>query len=240
MSGESPIDWGSAVVVDPHTLQRLHDENAALTARLTRSRRRSRRVATGLGAIATGCLAYGITMTGQLLGTRGELDVCQDAVQPTRSALATLADTHDALLDATRDMPSLGTDSWGRRFTVTKYVPRSPDYGATNDGLTSTMKRADPKARIVAVDPKLIPYGSKVWIEGSGWFHAEDCGGAIKGYRLDVLTATTSDAMRYGRQDRFVIVVPPGETVADADADAGTRAPERVARGERGKRRRAG
>jgi hypothetical protein len=41
--------------------------------------------------------------------------------------------------------------------------------------------------------------------------------------------------MKYGRQDRFVIVVPPGQSVADADA-----ASERVARGDAPKRRRAG
>jgi 3D (Asp-Asp-Asp) domain-containing protein len=48
-----------------------------------------------------------------------------------------------------------------------------------------------------------------VWIEKLGWFHAQDCGSAIKGYRLDVLTATSHEAMDYGKQDRFVIVVPP-------------------------------
>jgi 3D (Asp-Asp-Asp) domain-containing protein len=49
-----------------------------------------------------------------------------------------------------------------------------------------------------------------VWIELLGWFTAEDCGGAIKGYRLDVLTATEREAFEYGKQDRFVIVIPPG------------------------------
>jgi 3D (Asp-Asp-Asp) domain-containing protein len=89
------------------------------------------------------------------------------------------------------------------------YVPRSEKYGADNDGLTATMTKADPEARLVAVDPKLIPYGSWLWIEGLGWFRAEDCGSAIKGFRLDVLTATEPEAMRFGKQDRFVIVVPP-------------------------------
>jgi len=47
-----------------------------------------------------------------------------------------------------------------------------------------------------------------VWIEGLGWFQAQDCGGAIKGLRLDVLTATQQDAMAFGKQNRFAIVVP--------------------------------
>jgi 3D (Asp-Asp-Asp) domain-containing protein len=89
------------------------------------------------------------------------------------------------------------------------YIPRSPKYGKDNDGITSTLIKADPEARIVAVDPKLIPYKSWVWVEGLGWYRADDCGGAIKGFRLDILTATEEEAMEYGKQDRFVIVVPP-------------------------------
>jgi 3D (Asp-Asp-Asp) domain-containing protein len=121
-----------------------------------------------------------------------------------------MADSHKRFLDATTQAPSVGTKSWGRQFVITRYIPRSPDYGKDNDGYTSTMKKADPNARIVAVDPALIPYKSRVWIEGLGWFNAEDCGGAIKGFRLDVLTATTKESMDFGRQKRFVIVVPPG------------------------------
>src|SRR4029450_7394539 len=117
-------------------------------------------------------------------------------------------------LRATQADPSMGTKSWGKRFTVTMYVPRSEKYGADNDGLTATMTKADPKSRLVAVDPKLIPYGSWLWIEGLGWFRAEDCGSAIKGFRLDVLVATASEAMRFGKQDRFVIVLPPSNTNA--------------------------
>src|SRR5438874_2426598 len=61
---------------------------------------------------------------------------------------------------------------------------------------------------VLAVGPKLIPYGSWVWVEGHGWYRAQDCGAAIKGFRLDLLTATQRDAMAFGKQDRFVIVVP--------------------------------
>src|SRR5439155_1035327 len=89
--------------------------------------------------------------------------------------------------------------------------PRDPAYGKFNTGYTSTLWKADPKSRIVAVDPKLIPYGSWVWVEGLGWYRAEDCGSAIKGFRLDLLTATERDAMTFGKQNRFVIVVPSAD-----------------------------
>jgi len=106
-------------------------------------------------------------------------------------------------------VPAVGKKSWGKRFTVTKYLPNDPAYGKFNDGFTATMTKADPNNRIVAVDPQLIPYGSWVWIEDLGWYHAEDCGSAIKGFRLDVLAATAQEAFQWGRKDRFVLVVPP-------------------------------
>ncbi len=124
--------------------------------------------------------------------------------------LDSLTEAHAELLAATATVPvpGAGGTSWSHRFTITQYLPRSPDYGDTNDGFTATMMKADPAARIVAVDPTLIPYGSSIWIEGLGWFNAQDCGSAIKGYRLDVLTATAAEAFAFGRQERFVLVLP--------------------------------
>ena len=133
---------------------------------------------------------------------------CRKNQAHTSVALAALARSQENILSATEQAPTLGTKSWGRRFTVTKYLPHDPKYGRDDDGLTATLMAADPASRIVAVDPALIPYGSRVWIEGLGWFQAEDCGGAIKGFRLDVLTGSSKDAFGFGRQTRFAIVVP--------------------------------
>src|SRR5205823_5481858 len=90
------------------------------------------------------------------------------------------------ILAATEQAPSVGTKSWGRRFTVTKYLPRDPAYGKFNTGITSTLWKADPKARIVAVDPKLIPYGPWVWIDELGWYRAQ-AGGARRHVHLQPL-----------------------------------------------------
>lgn len=51
----------------------------------------------------------------------------------------------------------------------------------------------------IAVDPSVIPYGAKVIIDGRT-YKAQDCGGAIKGKRIDVYFENHQDALNYGVQ----------------------------------------
>jgi 3D (Asp-Asp-Asp) domain-containing protein len=207
-------DWGQAIVVDPKELDQLRRENHSLNRRSGRLR------SAAYAALTVAGIAGVALFTQSSRATRFSADVaaCRTTLDQSHQALSALSTSHEQILDATAHAPSVGTHSWGRRFEVTMYLPRSEDYGRFNDGFTATMKKADPNARIVAVDPKLIPYGSRVWIEDLGWYNAEDCGVAIKGFRLDLLAATRDTAMEFGRQRRFVIVVPPA-------ADGGRSAP---------------
>ena len=61
--------------------------------------------------------------------------------------------------------------------------------------LTATSVTPTP-GRTVAVDPKQIPLGSKIHVEGFGYLIAEDTGGAIKGKKLDIYTATCAEARK--------------------------------------------
>ena len=61
--------------------------------------------------------------------------------------------------------------------------------------------------RTIAVDPKVIPYGSTVYIEGYGYFIAEDTGGAIKGNRIDIFVNDYNKARQLGRKTANVWLI---------------------------------
>lgn len=60
--------------------------------------------------------------------------------------------------------------------------------------------RSNPNQKVIAVDPNIIPLGSKVWVEGYGEAIAGDTGGAIKGNKIDVFIPTRNEALQWGRK----------------------------------------
>jgi uncharacterized protein YabE (DUF348 family) len=88
----------------------------------------------------------------------------------------------------------------GKEFYVeaTAYTPYcSGCSGVTATGLNI---RSNTGIKVIAVDPSVIPLGSKVWVEGYGYAIAADTGGAIKGNRIDILLHSESAASQWGRR----------------------------------------
>ena len=75
---------------------------------------------------------------------------------------------------------------------VTAYTPY--DAGCNNITATGTTVRKG----VIAVDPSVIPLGTRVYIPGYGVAVAEDTGGAIKGNRVDVCYMTKNEAFSWG------------------------------------------
>ncbi|WP_324729510.1 LysM peptidoglycan-binding domain-containing protein [Lysinibacillus fusiformis] len=67
-------------------------------------------------------------------------------------------------------------------------------------GITATGMnlKTNPSAKVISVDPAVIPLGSKVYVEGYGEAIAGDTGGAIKGKRIDVFFPSQQDAINFG------------------------------------------
>ncbi|EMN7730391.1 3D domain-containing protein [Bacillus cereus] len=58
----------------------------------------------------------------------------------------------------------------------------------------------NPNIKLIAVDPKVIPLRTKVYVDGYGEAIAGDTGGAIKGKKIDVLFPTDKEARQWGRK----------------------------------------
>ncbi|WP_126424669.1 3D domain-containing protein [Brevibacillus marinus] len=82
--------------------------------------------------------------------------------------------------------------------------PGSPGYGYTATGAKAV------EGKTIAVDPKVIPLGWWVYIEGIGFRRAEDTGSAIKGSKIDVFFENHADAVRFGRKRaKAVYIIGP-------------------------------
>ena len=60
----------------------------------------------------------------------------------------------------------------------------------------------------IAVDPSLIPLGSKVYIPGYGWGKALDTGGSMRGRVIDIWYPSTSECLRWGVRQVTITVLP--------------------------------
>lgn len=58
-----------------------------------------------------------------------------------------------------------------------------------------------------AVDPSVIPYGTKLYVEGYGTAVANDCGGAVKGHIIDLYMRSTKECFSWGRRNKKVYVL---------------------------------
>ena len=76
-------------------------------------------------------------------------------------------------------------------FKITYYWPGEDSYGSmTSTGVTAK------EGRTIAVDPTIIPYGTKVMI-GNNIYIAEDCGSAVKGKVIDIFVGEPYIDMHY-------------------------------------------
>lgn len=95
-------------------------------------------------------------------------------------------------------------------MTVTGYSPDARSCPGTDDGLTSTLHSVTTNAhRLVAADPRVLPYGSMLTVDGydAGQIvPVLDCGGKIKGRRLDLLFPTHEQARQWGKKKVLVTV----------------------------------
>lgn len=95
----------------------------------------------------------------------------------------------------------------GRKLTVSATAYTANCAGCSGVTATGVNLHANPNAKVIAVDPNVIPLGSKVHVEGYGTFTAADTGGAIKGNKIDIFMPNKQEAIQFGRRNLEVTVL---------------------------------
>ncbi|MGH4137829.1 3D domain-containing protein [Clostridium sp.] len=106
--------------------------------------------------------------------------------------------------------------STSKSDTIPNDVSNSTNYfiiestAYSMDGFTSSGSRTsrDPNGySTIAVDPRVIPMGSKVYVEGYGYAIASDTGSAIKGNIIDVFFNTKAEVSNWGRRNVKIRII---------------------------------
>lgn len=82
-------------------------------------------------------------------------------------------------------------------FTITYYCTENYSHTCGGGGTTASGTQVTPY-QTAAVDTSVIPFGTKLYIEGIGYRIAEDRGGAVKGNKIDLAVTTHEEALNLG------------------------------------------
>ncbi|WP_010094891.1 G5 and 3D domain-containing protein [Ornithinibacillus scapharcae] len=86
----------------------------------------------------------------------------------------------------------------GKEFTMTASAFTAYCNGCSGYTATGINLKANPNVKVIAVDPNVIPLGTRVWVEGYGEAVAGDTGGHIRGNRIDIHVPSKADAYSWG------------------------------------------
>lgn len=94
-----------------------------------------------------------------------------------------------------------------KTMTVTATAYTASCEGCSGITYTGVDLNKNPNAKVIAVDPNVIPLGSKVYVEGYGEATAEDIGSAIKGNKIDVFIPDLDGAKQWGRKSVNITIL---------------------------------
>lgn len=106
---------------------------------------------------------------------------------------------------AGRDLGSRGFGAPERYRAVID--ARATAYSPASAGGYITYSGTRVRRGIVAVDPRVIPLGTRMYVEGYGYAIAEDIGGAIKGNKVDVAFLSLDECYQWGVRDVKVYIL---------------------------------
>ncbi|ULT57036.1 LysM peptidoglycan-binding domain-containing protein [Neobacillus drentensis] len=110
--------------------------------------------------------------------------------------------------ESTQAAPATSTrNTSSKEITVKATAYTASCEGCSGTTATGINLKTNPNEKVIAVDPSVIPLGSKVYVEGYGEAVAGDTGGAIKGNRIDIFIPSEHDAINFGVKQIKVTII---------------------------------
>lgn len=133
-------------------------------------------------------------------GEEVERKLLDEAIQEEKENRIVAVGTKEPaqVVSVTSNSSSSSEASSGKTITVSASAFTASCSGCSGYTATGINLKANPNKKVIAVDPNVIPLGSKVWVEGYGEAVAGDTGGNIKGNRIDVHVPNKSEAYSWG------------------------------------------
>lgn len=126
-------------------------------------------------------------------------------VEPVAQSWLSVTDDVLTHIDANTDGSGTLTTASGQELTYTQVLScKATAYTTQRQSWKKTATGTTARVGAIAVDPKVIPYGTRMFIvsaDGSityGVATAEDCGGSIKGNRIDLFFDTYNECISFG------------------------------------------
>lgn len=142
-----------------------------------------------------------------------EVTVSAEADEITNNEAVPAVENHtEVAATETKEIPQPETEPAqseedGKELTVTATAYTASCEGCSGITATGVNILDNPDQKVIAVDPSVIPLGSKVYVEGYGYATAADTGGAIKGNRIDVFIPEHQDAVNWGKKEVEVKII---------------------------------
>lgn len=142
----------------------------------------------------------------EILNLKKEVDKKEKKVEELEKKLAQKRQKSKQLVASRGQSVDLSSGQKGRYLGVFHATAYDDTPQSQGKWVGQTATGVKPQHGVIAVDPKVIPLGTKLWVEGYGNCIAGDTGGAIKGKRLDLFFSNRQDVMTWGRKNVKVYI----------------------------------
>jgi len=129
------------------------------------------------------------------------------AEEPAEEATVEQTSNEEATASESEEQSSDNGSPQGETISVEATAYTADCNGCSGVTATGVDLNQDPNAKVIAVDPSVIPLGSEVYVEGYGYATAADTGGAINGNKIDLHVPSQDEAVNFGRQQVNVTIV---------------------------------